>query len=201
MYEHATSGLNLTLFRAYDPNTAKWLSRDTMGEGSDATLYSYVWNSSINLIDPLGLAGGAAGENQRNPGLMLAPTQEAAQEMANAVNSALAKTGEGNTSQATPLTPIDSSISNASKLTSDGNWTPVYNSHGSDTTSFEEPIPQSHYVIKTYLNDGQNKGLNTATISAPTNSIDHYIDYILFKLGLNPNLQHAQCISSGKGKQ
>src|SRR5271154_2654162 len=35
-YEHATSGLNLTLYRAYDPNTARWLSRDPLGEGADS---------------------------------------------------------------------------------------------------------------------------------------------------------------------
>jgi hypothetical protein len=31
-----------------------------LGEGADATLYSYVWNSPTNLIDPLGLWGGGS---------------------------------------------------------------------------------------------------------------------------------------------
>jgi RHS repeat-associated protein len=56
MYMHQTSGLNLTLFRAYDPNTARWLARDPLGECSDETLYSYVSNTPINAMDPLGLA-------------------------------------------------------------------------------------------------------------------------------------------------
>ena len=56
-YEHAASGLNLTLYRAYDPVASRWLSRDPMGEGSDATLYSYVLNDPIVLIDPLGERG------------------------------------------------------------------------------------------------------------------------------------------------
>lgn len=65
-YTHATSGLNLTMFRAYDPNTARWLSRDPLGEGSDATLYSYVWNDPLELFDPLGL--GARGEGPHGGG-------------------------------------------------------------------------------------------------------------------------------------
>ena len=54
-YEHAPSGLNLTLFRAYDPNTAKWLSRDPMGEGSGPNLYQYVYNNPSDHVDSLGL--------------------------------------------------------------------------------------------------------------------------------------------------
>jgi RHS repeat-associated protein len=55
-YTHQTSGLNLTMFRAYDPNAGRWLSRDPLGEGADATLYSYVGNDPVCLVDPLGLA-------------------------------------------------------------------------------------------------------------------------------------------------
>jgi RHS repeat-associated protein len=56
MYLHSTSSLNFTLFRAYDPNIGRWLSRDPEGEGSDATLYSYVYNDPVDGIDPLGLS-------------------------------------------------------------------------------------------------------------------------------------------------
>jgi RHS repeat-associated protein len=54
-YEHATSGLNLTLFRAYDPNTAKWLSRDLLGIAGGINLYGYVGNNPVNKIDSMGL--------------------------------------------------------------------------------------------------------------------------------------------------
>ena len=54
-YEHASSGLNLTLFRAYDPNTAKWLSRDPIAEKGGINLYDYVLNNPILFEDPLGL--------------------------------------------------------------------------------------------------------------------------------------------------
>jgi RHS repeat-associated protein len=51
-YEHATSGLNLTLFRAYDPIAARWLSRDPI---SGTNLYAYVGNNPIGWLDPQGL--------------------------------------------------------------------------------------------------------------------------------------------------
>ena len=78
-YYHATSGLNLTLYRAYDPNTARWLSRDPLATpaldlspengnyfvGRSArtgaemiqgpNLYAYVLNDPIAYIDPAGL--------------------------------------------------------------------------------------------------------------------------------------------------
>ena len=57
MFTNKDSGLNLTLYRGYNPNTGRWLSRDPVGEEADPdrTLYSYVGGDAINLNDPLGL--------------------------------------------------------------------------------------------------------------------------------------------------
>jgi RHS repeat-associated protein len=54
-YTHQPSGLNLTLFRAYDSSTARWLSRDPIAENGGINLYGYVANNPIWAIDPFGL--------------------------------------------------------------------------------------------------------------------------------------------------
>lgn len=53
---HVPSGLHLTMFRAYDAQTGKWLSRDPMREAAGINLYGYVGNDPVNAVDPLGLA-------------------------------------------------------------------------------------------------------------------------------------------------
>ncbi len=55
-YYHAATGLYLTRFRAYDADTARWLSRDPIGPlGPDGpNLYNYVRNSPTNYVDPDG---------------------------------------------------------------------------------------------------------------------------------------------------
>jgi RHS repeat-associated protein len=73
MYEHQPSGLNLTrggsggsTGRPYDPNTAKWLSRDPLKNAErreGPNLYEYVYNDPTRYNDPLGL--GAGGDDGR----------------------------------------------------------------------------------------------------------------------------------------
>jgi RHS repeat-associated protein len=51
-------GLNVTPFRVYDPNVGRWLSRDPLRNAEQAqgpSLYAYVRNNPVNLVDPSGL--------------------------------------------------------------------------------------------------------------------------------------------------
>jgi RHS repeat-associated protein len=57
-FRHLPTGLDLTLYRAYDAGNARWLSRDPMKEKCGMNLYGYVQNNPINLVDPLGLCPG-----------------------------------------------------------------------------------------------------------------------------------------------
>ena len=55
-YYHAASGLYLTLFRAYDSDLGRWLSRDPLAEAMGLNLYAYVGNNPLNAIDLYGLS-------------------------------------------------------------------------------------------------------------------------------------------------
>jgi RHS repeat-associated protein len=48
--------LYLTISRAYDPYTGRWLSRDPDGEDGGINLYGYAGNAPTNTTDPLGLS-------------------------------------------------------------------------------------------------------------------------------------------------
>jgi RHS repeat-associated protein len=52
---HQASGLNLTLYRAYDPRLGRWLTRDPANERAGLNLYAYVHDDPLNWMDPLGL--------------------------------------------------------------------------------------------------------------------------------------------------
>ena len=57
-YFHQTSGLNLTLNRAYNPTLGRWLSRDPLKDAETSqgpNLYWYVRNDPVNIKDLTGL--------------------------------------------------------------------------------------------------------------------------------------------------
>jgi RHS repeat-associated protein len=64
-YAHAASGLNLTKYRAFDPNTGRWLSRDPLGTKGGIDLYEYCADDPTYKRDPLGLVGGGGGNPTR----------------------------------------------------------------------------------------------------------------------------------------
>lgn len=57
MFANPESGLNLTWYRAYDPNVGRWVSRDPAGELTDQArnLYAYVDGAPLEYVDPKGL--------------------------------------------------------------------------------------------------------------------------------------------------
>jgi len=58
-YCHVTSELYLTKYRAFDPNTGKWLARDALPDVEQSegpNLYDYVHNNPVNNTDQMGLA-------------------------------------------------------------------------------------------------------------------------------------------------
>ncbi len=64
--EFATLGLVGAPYRFYQPTSARWLSRDPIGEAGGMNLYGYVYNSPVATIDAdglfgLGFVGGASG--------------------------------------------------------------------------------------------------------------------------------------------
>jgi RHS repeat-associated protein len=53
---HANSGLIYYLYRFYDPNLQRWLSRDPIGEAGGINLYRFCHNAGLIYVDPFGLA-------------------------------------------------------------------------------------------------------------------------------------------------
>jgi RHS repeat-associated protein len=68
MQYHAPSGLYLTKYRAYEPKTGRWLSRDPIEEAGGINLYAYVEGNPVSRVDPTGLLTATVGVTVRIPG-------------------------------------------------------------------------------------------------------------------------------------
>ena len=58
MFWASEASLVITLFRSYDPELGRWLSRDPLRNAEiqeGANLYVYAGNDPVNVVDPLGL--------------------------------------------------------------------------------------------------------------------------------------------------
>jgi len=51
LYRHAASNLDLAVYRAYDPDLGRWLSRDPIGETGGVNLYLYAFDDPTDLLD------------------------------------------------------------------------------------------------------------------------------------------------------
>src|SRR5262249_22842887 len=51
LYQHLKSGLDMAVYRFYDPDLGRWLNRDPIAEDGGLNLYSYVKNNTINATD------------------------------------------------------------------------------------------------------------------------------------------------------
>jgi len=51
MYYHASTGLYLTHYRFYDPQSGRWLNRDPIGEKGGVNIYAYVNGKTLNHND------------------------------------------------------------------------------------------------------------------------------------------------------
>ena len=55
LYQHAKSGLDMAVYRFYDPDLGRWLNRDPIGEKGGVNLYDYAFNDPAGLSDGSGL--------------------------------------------------------------------------------------------------------------------------------------------------
>ncbi len=53
-FQETTTGLNLTKYRAYNPEVGRWLNQDPIGQRAGPNVYAYAGNDPINQRDPLG---------------------------------------------------------------------------------------------------------------------------------------------------
>jgi RHS repeat-associated protein len=103
---HAASGMYLTQFRAYDPNTGRWVSRDPMGEDGGINLYGYGGNP-VSFTDPSGLQMAIPVPMGPMPGGVPGQGGGVPQWFNDCVSGVLGPVLAGNTEKDGPSVPID----------------------------------------------------------------------------------------------
>ena len=78
-YMEKAAGLDLTWYRAYDPEKGGWLSRDPKGESAGINLYAYAGNNPIEFTDPSGLSVPSGPQPPSNPPPPMSPLPPPAQ--------------------------------------------------------------------------------------------------------------------------
>lgn len=106
--------------------------------------------------------------------------------MAQATNIALNSVGAGGVSQ--PLSSEFSSLSVPPDVFS-GGWTRTFSSHSD--ISYEHSLRGSDKVVKIYIGDSNFGGRPTVTITAPTGSLEHYLDFPPYLAGSSVNTSNA----------
>jgi RHS repeat-associated protein len=79
--------------RPYDPNLARWISRDPIGENGGINLFAFVENNPVSRVDPLGTEEVPVGEGEVTLPGALGDAQAAAQELEN-INALEGMAGE-----------------------------------------------------------------------------------------------------------
>jgi hypothetical protein len=106
--------------------------------------------------------------------------------MSNTTNVALRSVAGGGRAQA-----LSSEFSLVTRMPdfNSGGWQSVASTHAEQ--SYEHALAGSDKVVKVYINDSNFGGSNTVTITAPTGSLEHYVDYIPYRAGVPVNTGNA----------
>ncbi len=142
-YVEKTICLDLTWFRVYDPEKARWLSRDPKGEFTGPNLYAYVSNNSIRFRDVLGLdktTGNGGGNGTEGSSCPLPQLQTPQQ---------LPKVPEPPTATSTPPTNIPPTPT--PYITPTPTWGP-----GQEPPPWSEPLRTFPYVGEPSGPDGED---------------------------------------------
>jgi hypothetical protein len=159
-------------------------------DGETITVNGARWVRDLNVeLASIGDLESALRERPEDlPRCLHAPSAE---EMSRATNTALRRI-YGNRSDQPRTSSLSSEFSRVDRLPdfSQGGWHSTTSSHADQ--AWEQAIPGSNtYVIKFYIGDSNFGGANTATITHPTGSVEHFSNFFPFLIGSPVNARNA----------